>query len=125
VDAYCVLSLAQWACRHALPVPRLAAAHVAFVEGQHAKMAHQLLRKWRRVCALKEGGGGDTGDADTEGNRPAQDKEHVPQMICEERACAERLWRHFGGAVSIEEIKGRAALDAAVRALHGQPESPT
>lgn len=122
VDACCVSSLAQWAGRHGLPVPRLPAAHVAFVENQHAKMAHQLLRKWRRLRACTDGGG--TGDDATVPHGPSHDNGHLPQLSCEERASAEGLWRHFGAAVPMEEIKVRASLDAAMHALHGEPGTP-
>jgi hypothetical protein len=120
--ACCVLSLAQWAGRHALPVPWLEATHVAFVENQHAKTAHQLLRKWRRLRACTAADGAGAPDEATVLHGSNHDNGHLPHLSYEERSCAQKLWGHFRGAVPLEEIKERASLDAAIRALHGQPE---
>jgi len=120
-----------------LPQPRVTAEHLAFVEGEHARVAHRLLRSLRRVRALEassgiaarapSGIGVEYGSAIPAGatavaisGGASKQGQHAPVLSGGELACAERLWSHFGGAVPLDGIKGEDALRAAVAALHSR-----
>jgi len=124
VNACCLLSLAEWTRRNGLRPPQPSNSHRGFLEAEHARAAHKLLRKFRKISTSSDGpshGVESSGHAEQHQNNnreSAQDKLHIPCLSDVEHYSAEVLWRHFGGVITLDELKTQPSLQVAIAALH-------